>query len=119
LGTLVFVTLFSFLINFTSFHIRLSKYFEEKRVPFARDLYRNVSIPSKARGAFRGYVTFVGENYIMINSPGIESEIKVYSPIGSNIVDMLEIGDEVYIASNMASGTDMISFGIKTVKHIR
>ncbi|MFZ2523183.1 MAG: hypothetical protein WAW92_02240 [Minisyncoccia bacterium] len=118
LATLVFVTLFSFLINFTSFHLRLEKYVKANNIRFVRDMYGNALRSHREKGVIKGVVSFVGDNYIVVSSSGSDlglsdEEYKVYSPSGMSPGNFVKIGDEIYIAGDIATGTEIISYGIQ------
>lgn len=119
LATLVFVTLFSFVVNFTSFHERLSKFAEKNRIPFARDMYIDARKSHSEKSLYRGVVTFIGDNYFILRS-GSENvsqkdEIRVVAPPGLDPRNFVHIGEEVYVAGYMATGTNVASFGVHKI----
>ncbi len=120
MATLVFVTLFSFLINFTSFHLRLESIAKRNNLPFIKDIYGNIVRSHRDKGVFRGVVSFVGEDYILIK-PSVfdvdarDNELKVYSPSGMDLGSFVKVGDEIYIAGDVATGTEIVSYGMHTM----
>lgn len=116
LGTLVFVTVFSFLINFTSFHDRMSDFIRRNHVPFAGDFYDDIRKSHRERGVFRGRVSFIGEDYIILKPSDFDSDargdLKIYTPKGMDPRSFISMGEEVFIAGDVATGTEVISYGI-------
>ncbi len=117
LATLVFVTLFSFLINFTSFHLRLSNFLESRKIPFAGVFYNDLHVKYEDRGAIKGIVSLVTDDYIILRAfEGENNEIKIFAPKNTKFSSFIVVGDEVYVAGETASGTEIVSYGVKKVK---
>lgn len=117
MGTLVFVTGFSFIINITSFHVMLEKFAERNNLPFVKSMYGDVRKPQRGAGVFRGVVSFIGEDYLLIKPSfsGMNSnneEIIVRAPEGIDLSSFIKIGEEIYIAGDVATGTEIISYGM-------
>lgn len=115
LGTLVFVTLFSFVINYTSFHKMLYGFARKNNIPYADQFYNNIRMPHRQDGVARGIVTYVGDNYLVLrptDRQNMGEQIKVYAPEGMDIKNLVHVGEEVYIAGDIATGTEIIPYGM-------
>lgn len=117
MGTLVFVTVFSFVINFTSFHNMLEKFADRNNLPFVKNMYGDIRRSHRDMGVFRGTVSFIGEDYILVKPSYFDldaedEEIVVHAPKGVDLASFIEVGEEVYIAGDIATGTEIISYGM-------
>lgn len=123
LGTLVFVTVFSFLINYTSFHERMSNFVRKNHVPFAGDFYDDIRKSHRDRGVYRGKVSFIGDDYLILKPSGLDNDaqedLKVYAPLGLDLKSFIHVGEEVFIAGDIASGTDIVSYGMHKMQYMQ
>ena len=120
LGTLVFVTTFSFIVNYTSFHKAILLRAEGKHMPVLGGFYGDLRKSHKSDGILRGLVVSVGGDYLVIRhfdfdmDDGLNEE-KVYLPSGMNVSSFIKIGDEVFVAGEVASGTEIRAFGVRKI----
>lgn len=125
LSTLVFVTAFSYLVNFTSIHSRLSGFAKRNHVPLAGSMYDDINRSRRGEGIYRGVVTSVGDNYIILkhsdfDSDAPEDELKIMAPDGLDPRSFIHPGEEVYIAGDIASGTVITPYGMhKILKSVK
>ncbi len=117
LGTLVFVTSFSFVLTFTSFHSKVSGFVRRNHVPFAGSMYDEINKSRRDKGIFRGVVTSMGDNYIVIRRSDFDGdaddvEIKIMAPDGLDPKSFIHTGEEVYVAGDIASGTVVLPYGL-------
>lgn len=118
LATLVFVTTFSYLINFTSLHSQLSDLARSRHIPFAESMYGDINKSRHGEGIFRGIVSSVGDNYIVLkhsNFDGPDTELKIMVPADLNPKSFVHPGEEIYIAGDIASGTVILPYGMRKI----
>ena len=118
LGTLVFVTTFSFIVNYTSFHKTMMSRAERRHVPVFGGFYGDLRKSHKNEGILKGKVVSIGDDYIVIKhfdydkDDGLDEE-KVYLPKGMNLGSFIKIGDDVFVAGDIASGTEIRAYGVR------
>ncbi len=119
LGTLFLVTIFSYLINFTSIHRAVMHRAMEERLPIGNHFYKNIRMSHKNKGIIRGEVVSIGEDFITIRHMKYDRdgglEEKIFIQNGANLDSFIEIGDEVFIAGDIASGTQMSAYGVRRI----
>lgn len=118
LGTLVFVTTFSYVINYTSIHRMLYGFASRNNLPYAGMMYDRMRIIHNEDGVFRGVVTSIGDDYIIVKPANFQNHselIKVYAPEGIDLKNFVKVGEEIYIAGDIATGTEVLPYGIKRV----
>lgn len=120
LGTLVFVTTFSFLVNYTSFHTTILSKAERDNMSLLGGFYSDLRKSHKSDGILKGQVVSIGDDYLIIKhfdydrDEGFDEE-KIYLQDGMNLNDFIKIGDEIFVAGEIASGTEIRAYGVHRV----
>ncbi len=117
--SLVAITLFGFLINFTPFHSKLMHRAEGKRLPMFGGFYSGLRGSHKGQGIFRGIVasTSVDTFTLKRNDYDIDLDdfpIKVLTPPGMKVLSLLQVGDQVFIAGDLING-EIHAYGITKI----
>ena len=117
LGTLVVITLFGSLINFTPFHGSMMHRAEKRSLPMFGSLYSDIRKSHRENGIFRGIVATVSTSTFTIrhNDYDIDvddSQLKVFTPSNVDISGLLHIGDEVFVAGDVIN-SEIHAYGIK------
>lgn len=117
LGTLFFVTIFSYFINFTSLHRMVMHRAMEEGLPIGNRFYSEIRRSNKAQGIIRGEVVSIGDDFIIIKhmqydrDGGTEEKIMIQN--GANLDNFIKVGDEVFVAGDIASGTQIRAYGVR------
>lgn len=119
LGTLVFVTLFSTLVNFTSFHDDMMKFTQRRKIPFAGWLYGGIKRSYQNHGVVVGKVSSIGDGYLVITHHDYDRDyydnLKILT--SSNLLKErgISIGDSVIVAGDFISKTELSAFGMHKI----
>lgn len=118
-GSLIIITIFGTVINMTSFHKNMMDLAEQKTlpVPGVGGLYTELRKTHKDRGLFRGEVISIATSSFYIKSSKYDTDnsetgLEVSVPKGFDVDYVLDIGDEVFIAGDLASGS-IRAYGVK------
>ena len=117
IGTFVLVTILSALVNMTSFHGKLMKRGEERRLPLGNDFYGGINSYRPISGNFKGVVVYIKQNTFDMNyrAPiGSFEVIKVVASPDIEIEKFLKEGDVVFVAGNLMDG-QIRAYGIKKI----
>lgn len=117
LGTFMIITIFGSLINFTSFHMGMMRRAEDRRLPVAGSLYSGLRRSHSSYGIYRGTVEAVDGNVITLLHNDDDSDlddglIRVVAPAGINLSNMVKVGDDVFVAGDATTSSQIQAYGI-------
>lgn len=120
LGTFVVMTILGSLINFTSFHRGMMYRAENRKLPIAGELYGGLRRSHSSSGLFRGLVQSVEGNIITIIHNDYDSDlddglVRVIAPSGIDLSSMIKIGDEVFVAGDATTSSQIRAYGITKI----
>lgn len=110
IGTFIFVTLLSTVVNYTSFHRYMQERAIQKRLPLGNNFYSSPKGPKPLPNAFRGFVSSIVDN-TFIMSYGSTS-IKVVAINDIELKYHLKDGDLVFVAGKLID-REIKAYGIK------
>jgi hypothetical protein len=79
-------------------------------------MYDRMRIMHNEDGVFRGVVTSIGDNYLIIKPANYQNRselLKVYAPEGMDLKNFVHVGEEIYLAGEIATGTEIVPYGIR------
>lgn len=117
LGTFVFITLFSSLINYTSFHRSIMYRAEDRRLPIASGFYDGLRQSHSKYGIFRGVVSSIEGNTFTImhydyDYPSNGTLVKVIAPNGVKVANLLKVGDQVFVGGEATTSSQIKAYGV-------
>jgi hypothetical protein len=111
IGTFIFVTLFSSLLNLTSFHGALGKRADERKLPnIGNKVYSGIRSPKSLPGSYRGVVVSISMNTFEMSQGS--SSIKVIALPNLDLNEHLKVGDIVFVAGEIIDN-QIKAYGIK------
>ncbi len=110
IGTFVFVTLLSTLVNYTSFHGTMERRAYENKLPLGNDLYSGTRSPKALPNSFRGFVVSIEDNTFMMSIG--TTTIKVVAVKDLELKNHLKEGDLVFVAGKIVD-REIKAYGIK------
>jgi hypothetical protein len=110
IGTFIFVTLLSTLVNYTSFHRSMEQRAVQKKLPLGNDFYSGPKGPKPLPNSFRGFVSAIYDN-TFIMSYGSTS-MKVVAVKDIELKYHLKDGDLVFVAGKIVDN-EIKAYGIK------
>jgi hypothetical protein len=125
LGTFMLMTIFGSLINFTSFNRAMMYRAEVKKdLPVGGSYYGSIRRSKSSEGIFRGVIQSVGpDNSIVLMHSDFDGD-NTYSPLMVFLPEalkgklLLEIGDEVFIAGEISTTSQVKAYGISKIYDI-
>jgi hypothetical protein len=118
LGSLLLITLFGSVVNMTSFHKNLMRMAEERHLPIpgVGGFYAQLRSTHRENGLFRGVVVALATSSFVIRGNDYDSDnsgiLEIAIPEDIDINQILNIGDEVFIAVDVVNG-QIRAYGIK------
>lgn len=110
IGTFVFVTLLSTLVNLTSFHRNMEQRAVQKRLPLGNDLYSDTRSQKSLPNSFRGFVVSIQDNTFIMSFGS--TTIKVVALKDIELKNYLKDGDLVFVAGKIID-KEIKAYGIK------
>lgn len=110
IGTFVFVTLLSTLVNLTSFHRNMEQKAYQKKLPLGNDFYYSPNSLKSLPNSYRGFVVSILDNTFIMSFG--TSTIKVVAIKDIQLNDHLKEGDLVFVAGKIIDN-EIKAYGIK------
>ncbi len=114
IGTFIFVTIVSTLINLTSFHPKLMSNFGNKKIPLTDSFYKESVRPNHFPGSFRGVVLSVYMNTFDMTYGS--TSIRVIALPDQELENYLKEGDLVFVAGEIID-KEIKAYGIKKLSN--
>jgi len=97
---------------------------EGGKLPVGNVFYQDLMKSKRQDGVIRGKVVSIGENYLILKHDVYDkdsslNEEKVIFPENIDLNSFVNIGDEVFIAIDIASGTEVVAYGVHRISEKR
>lgn len=120
LGTFVLITVLGSLINFTIFNRAMMFRAEYNNLPVLSSYYDGIRRSHSRSGVFRGFIKSVGEgSFILVHDDydddTIDGQIMVILPPNSNISGIIKVGDEVFVAGDISTTSQIWAYGVSKI----
>ncbi len=119
IGTFIFITILSTLVNLTSFHGKIAKRAHDNKLPLGNSFYGGMA-PRPYSGTFKGTILFIEENtFDMSYVPHRGGSLQVAKVIAMPDVEVgkfLKTGDVVFVAGTLFDGK-IKAYGIKKLNY--